>query len=325
MASLPGYQFGDITEAELSQDQELDEQNLDDQGRAVLSPENRWSDARSPLRLILQASLQESGGRPITRRLVQPVWPAERLPGVRGLFEGEEVDADSLAEFEILVADAAGNKLAADNLNVRLVRERRDYFWAFSDGEGWRHNYNEKFLTLSDEPLKVAAGGTAKVSFPVEWGPYRVEVVDNQTGLISSLRFWAGYRWQDNADGGAVRPDQVKLALDKPAYAEGDVARITVTPPAAGNGYLLVESSEDRCGGRKSACRPKARPSSCPSTSSGHVTTSTSALWWFVPASARRRSPRNAPSACCTCRWIAHRANWPSASRHPRRCGPSSR
>src|SRR5690606_30323590 len=92
--------------------------------------------------------------------------------------------------------------------------------------------------------LKINAGGTAKVSFPVEWGPYRVEVLDNQTGLISSLRFWAGYRWQDNADGGAVRPDQVKLALDKPAYSAGDVAKITVTPPAAGNGYLLVESSE---------------------------------------------------------------------------------
>src|SRR5690606_8421315 len=65
-----------------------------------------------------------------------------------------------------------------------------------------------------------------------------------QTGLVSSLRFWAGWSWQDNADGGAVRPDQVKLALDKPAYAAGEVASVTVTPPAAGNGYLLVESSE---------------------------------------------------------------------------------
>ncbi|QLF93116.1 alpha-2-macroglobulin family protein [Pseudomonas sp. ABC1] len=244
VAKLPGYQFGDITEADLTQDQELDEVSLDDQGQAVLRPENRWGDARSPLRLILQASLQESGGRPITRRIVQPVWPAERLPGLRGLFDGEEVDADSLAEFELLVADAAGNKLAADNLQVRLIRERRDYFWSFSDGEGWRHNYTEKFLTLSDEPLRIEAGGTAKVSFPVEWGPYRVEVIDQDTGRLSSLRFWAGYRWQDNAEGGAVRPDQVKLALDRPAYAAGDVARITVTPPTAGNGYLLVESSE---------------------------------------------------------------------------------
>ena len=244
VASLPGYQFGSVTEEELSQDIELDETSLDQQGQASLNIDSRWAGAKSPLKLILQASLQESGGRPITRRLVQPVWPAERLPGVRGLFDGEQVDADSLAEFEVLVADAAGNKLAAEQLSVRLVRERRDYYWNFSASDGWSHNYNEKFLTLNEETLKVAAGGTAKISFPVEWGPYRVEVIDAQTGLLSSLRFWAGYRWQDNADGGAVRPDQVKLALDKPAYGDGETARVTVTPPAAGNGYLLVESSD---------------------------------------------------------------------------------
>ncbi len=244
VASLPGYQFGSVTEEELSQDIELDETSLDQQGQASLDIDSRWAEAKSPLRLILQASLQESGGRPITRRLIQPVWPAERLPGVRGLFDGEQVDADSLAEFEVLVADAAGNKLAAEQLTVRLVRERRDYYWNFSESDGWSHNYNEKFLTLNEESLSVAAGGTAKIGFPVEWGPYRVEVIDAQTGLLSSLRFWAGYRWQDNADGGAVRPDQVKLALDKPAYADGDTARVTVTPPAAGSGYLLVESSD---------------------------------------------------------------------------------
>lgn len=244
VAALPGYQFGSVTEEELTQDLELDETTLDAEGNATLSVESRWADAKSPLKLILQASLQESGGRPITRRLVQPVWPAERLPGVRGLFDGEEVDADSLAEFEVLVADPEGNKLAANGLKVRLIRERRDYYWNFSDSDGWSYHYNEKYLNLSEETLDLAAGATAKVAFPVEWGSYRVEVEDPQTGLLSSLRFWAGWRWQDNAEGGAVRPDQVKLALDKPAYAGGDTAKVTVTPPAAGSGYLLVESSD---------------------------------------------------------------------------------
>ncbi|MDX5373982.1 MAG: alpha-2-macroglobulin family protein [Pseudomonadaceae bacterium] len=242
--ALPGYQFGSVTEEELSQDLELEETTLDAQGKATLAVENRWSEARSPLQLILQASLQESGGRPITRRLVQSVWPAERLPGVRTLFDGDEVDGDGLAEFEVLLADAVGNKLASDELRVRLIRERRDYYWSFSENDGWNYHYNEKFLNLGEESLRVAAGGTAKVSFPVEWGPYRVEVTDPVTGIMSSLRFWAGYSWQDNAEGGAVRPDQVKLALDKPAYGAGDTAQVTVTPPAAGSGYLMVESSD---------------------------------------------------------------------------------
>ncbi|MFD3302269.1 alpha-2-macroglobulin family protein [Aquipseudomonas alcaligenes] len=242
--ALPGYQFGSVTEEELSQDLELEETTLDAQGKATVGVENRWAEAKSPLQLILQASLQESGGRPITRRLVQPVWPAERLPGLRGLFDGDNVDGDGLAEFEVLLADPAGNKLASDNLQVRLIRERRDYYWSFSESEGWNYHYNEKFLNLGEEGIKVAAGGTAKVSFPVEWGPYRVEVTDPETDLTSSLRFWAGYSWQDNTEGGAVRPDQVKLALDKPAYAAGDTAKVTVTPPSGGSGYLMVESSD---------------------------------------------------------------------------------
>lgn len=242
--TLPGYQFGSVTEEELSQDLELEERVLNAEGEYTISLESQWSNAKSPLQLIVQASLQESGGRPITRRLVQPVWPADRLPGIRGLFEGTETDGDGPVQFELLVADNEGHKLAAENLKVRLVRERRDYYWNYSDNDGWSYHYNEKFLNLSEETVNLKAGETATVSFPVEWGPYRVEVEDPKTGLVSSLRFWAGYRAQDNAEGGAVRPDQVKLVLDKAAYAEGDTARVTVTPPAAGKGYLLVEGSD---------------------------------------------------------------------------------
>ena len=244
VSALPGYQFGSVTENELTQDLELDESVLNADGKETLSIDSQWSEAKSPLQVIVQASLQESGGRPITRRLVQPVWPAERLPGLRGLFDGTETDGDGPAEFELLVADTQGNKLAAENLKVRLVRERRDYYWNYSDSDGWSYHYNEKFLNLNEETVSVKAGETAKVSFPVEWGPYRVEVEDPQTGLVSSVRFWAGYRAQDNAEGGAVRPDQVKLALDKAAYRDGDTAKVTVTPPAAGKGYLLVEGSD---------------------------------------------------------------------------------
>ncbi|MCH4873659.1 alpha-2-macroglobulin family protein [Pseudomonas sp. TMW22091] len=244
VSSLPGYQFGSVTESELTQDLELDESVLDAEGKQTLHLQSQWSQAKSPLQLIVQASLQESGGRPITRRLVQPVWPAERVPGVRGLFEGTETDGDGPVEFELLVADKDGHKLAAENLKVRLVRERRDYYWNYSDSDGWSYHYNEKFLNLNEETVNLKVGETAKVSFPVEWGPYRVEVEDPSTGLVSSMRFWAGYRAQDNAEGGAVRPDQVKLALDKAAYAEGETALVTVTPPAPGKGYLLVEGSD---------------------------------------------------------------------------------
>ncbi len=62
---------------------------------------------------------------------------------------------------------------------------------------------------------------------------------------VSSVRFWAGYSWQDNSDGsGAVRPDRVTLKLDKASYRPGDTIKLHIAAPTAGKGYAMVESSE---------------------------------------------------------------------------------
>ena len=244
VAALPGFQFGAVADDSLTQDIDLDELLLDEEGRAQIQLDSQWSQVQSPLNLIVQASVLESAGRPVTRRVTQVVWPALQLPAIRGVFQGESVDAESQPEFEIVLTNPQGEKLAAEQLKVRLIRERRDYYWNYSDSSGWSHHYNKKLLTVSEQTVAIKTGDTATVSFPVQWGPYRVEVEDPSTNMLSSLGFWAGYAEQDNALGGAVRPDQVKLALDKPAYANGDSARVTIHAPAAGSGYLLVESAE---------------------------------------------------------------------------------
>ena len=244
VSALPGFQFGLANDESTHQDIDLDELLLDEEGTAQLELPSQWQDTQSPLSLIVQASVLESAGRPVTRRVLQPVWPAAQLPGVRGAYQGEDVDADSQPEFEVVLSNAQGEKLAADELKVRLIRERRDYYWNYSDSSGWSHSYNKKFITVSEHSVTTAAGQTAMVSFPVQWGPYRVEVEDPKTQLVSSLSFWAGYAAQDNAAGGAVRPDQVKLTLDQPAYKNGDTAQVRIEAPAAGSGYILVESAD---------------------------------------------------------------------------------
>ncbi len=244
VSSLPGFQFGVVSDDEsLKQEIDLDELVLDAEGHAQIKIDSQWPESKSPLNLIVQASILESAGRPVTRRVVQAVWPAPELPGIRGIFQGEEVDAESQPEFELVLTNPQGDKLAAQQLKVRLIRERRDYYWNYSNSSGWSNHYNKKLLTVSEQTINIEAGATAKVSFPVQWGPYRVEVEDPRTKMVSSLGFWAGYAQQDNASGGAVRPDQVKLALDKPSYANGETARVTINAPAAGSGYLLVESA----------------------------------------------------------------------------------
>lgn len=258
VASLPGYQFGDITESDLKRSLDDLDLKLDEQGNASVEAESSWAEAHSPLSVILQASLLEAGGRPVSRRAQQAIWPAEALPGIRPLFGNKEmydyrsdsyrsqpmVDSDSVASFDVVYANSQGEKLAVEDLDVRLIRERRDYYWSFSDDEGWQSRYDQKDLVEDEQSIAIAAGGTARVDYPVEWGSYRLEVRAPEGKVVSSIRFWAGYSWQDNTNGsGALRPDQVRLSIDKPAYQAGDKAIVHVTAPAAGKGYLMVESS----------------------------------------------------------------------------------
>ncbi len=240
--SLPGYHFGDVTQ-KLNQNFELDEIKLDSKGIGRYTLNSDWADVKSPVNLIAQISLLESGGRPVTRRFTQPAWPANFLPGIRSQ-AGSETNDGAIAKFDIVYSNFAGERMAANNLQVRLIRERRDYYWSYSNENGWRSHYTQKNLVLANQDISIEKDKATTVEFPLDWGPYRVEVEDPKTKLISSTRVWAGYWWQENTEGGNVRPDQVKLALDKPAYKAGDKAKITVTPPAGGKGYLLVESSD---------------------------------------------------------------------------------
>ncbi|WP_042525577.1 alpha-2-macroglobulin family protein [Yersinia ruckeri] len=257
--ALPGFEFGSVIEENLSRTLDEFDATLDKNGKLAVQIDNGWKEVKSPLKVILQASLMESGGRPVTRRAEQAIWPAKVLAGIRPLFNKRNVydyvtdkyrsqpmvDVDSLAEFEVVYTNASGEKLAAKGLKVRLIRERRDYYWQWSESDGWMSQYDKKDLMLDEKELNIVAGSTGKVSFPVEWGAYRVEVANDKNDLISSSRFWAGYDWQDNTGGsGAVRPDQVKLKLDKPAYRPGEKVKLHLEAPAAGTGYLLVESSD---------------------------------------------------------------------------------
>lgn len=256
--TLPGYQFGDINEQGLKRNLDEIDLALDAQGETTVAAPSSWQEMRSPAQLILQASLLESGGRPVTRRVSQAIWPAAVLPGIRPLFASKEVydyrndsstsqpvvEENSSAAFSIVLANARGEKVSGQDVEVRLIRERRDYYWSFAEGEGWQSRYDQKDLVEETKQITLSSEGEAKVAFPVEWGPYRIEVVAPGEEARSSVRFWAGYSWQDNTDGtGAVRPDQVKLKLDKANYQPGERAQVHIEAPAAGKGYLLVESS----------------------------------------------------------------------------------
>lgn len=241
---LRGYRFGDPT-LTLPAPQQVLDLELDEQGRSAQSVEllKDGAAAASPLQVIVNGSLFESGGRAIRRSLVRSLWPAEQLVGVRPLFKlADGPGTDTEARFEVLRADAAGTLHAAKGLEVKLMQELRDLHWSWADGAGWKTDYTRRLLTVETRTVDFDGRSAVQISLPVKWGEYRLDITDPATGLTTRLPFRAGWGWDDDNRGLDARPDKVKLALDKPAYRVGDLVELTVTAPYEGPGVLLVES-----------------------------------------------------------------------------------
>jgi len=238
------FYFGDPTIELPKEAKDAIDTELDEHGK--LEQDIDLGDAKkpsAPVAAMVSGSVYESGGRTVTRTLKRTVWPADALVGVRPLFDLKDgSDARSRAGFEMIRSAANGDLVAGQKLKMTLVREHRDYRWVYDNESGWHFDYNDRYENGETRELDVAAGQTLKFDVPVEWGNYRVEILDPATGLTTRLPFFAGWSWNDDNRGKEARPDKVKLALDKPSYHAGDTLKVTVTPPQAGPGVLLVES-----------------------------------------------------------------------------------
>ncbi len=244
VAGWPGYVFGDATATLPREPRDVLDTAFGDDGRleAALELPEEAVKARTPVQVTVAGEVHETGGRPVARSLQQVLWPAPVLVGVRPLFEPEEgAPAEGSAGFELVRVDAQGRPQPASGLQVTLVRELRDYHWRYEEGAGWAHDFTRRFENV--QRLQVDAGATpARFELPVAWGEYRVDVFDPGTGLTMRYPFRAGWSWGDDNRGPDARPDKVKLALDRTGYRAGDSLAVTVTPPHAGRGVLLVES-----------------------------------------------------------------------------------
>lgn len=240
------FYFGDPTLDLPKEARDVVDTTLDDHGR-LRSEIDVLADLplKAPLAALISGSVFESGGRSVTRTLKRTVWPADALVGVRPLFDPKDgANANGRVGFELIRANTQGELLAAQGLKLSLVRENRHYHWNYDKTSGWRFDFTRSFDTVESRDIATAAGQAVKFDVPVEWGGYRIEVLDPATGLTLRFPFTAGWSWDDENRGKEARPDKIKLALDKPRYRAGDTLKVTVTAPQAGPGLLLVESDK---------------------------------------------------------------------------------
>jgi hypothetical protein len=244
--SLDEYFFGAEDEKPPVMFFDSEDITLDEQGLATLTIPSRWNNVvNSPFSIKVIGSLFETGGRPVTRSLEYNLWPQPNLIGIRSQTKLTDIVSNSEVSFEIVKANAKGELQSGGEVIATLIKERKDYYWEYSDDEGWHSRYTEKNYNVFEKRLSLN-GKKATITVPVEWGSYLLSVKDAATGQTSTLRFDAGGGWDIQQNNQSARPDRVTLELDKKYYQGNDTVKVKITPPYMGNGFVVVENTDQQ-------------------------------------------------------------------------------
>ncbi len=189
-----------------------------------------------PLEATVSVSMAESGGRAVERKLTLPIAPDAPMIGVKPAFAGRSLGDGANADFDVVMAGPDGKTLAQSGLRYELLRVETSYQWYRQNGQ-WEYEPVKRTERVANGTVDVTADKPARISLPVKWGRYRLEVsAAEPNGAITSLGFDAGFYAEANAD----TPDLLEVALDKPDYKSGDTMTVAATARTAGRLTLNV-------------------------------------------------------------------------------------
>jgi len=230
------YQFGLADEDVETTRQPLENlPDTDDNGKArfAVTLEKQPQTTR-PLEAQVVVRMAESGGRAVERKLTLPVIPSGPMIGIKPLFSGRSLGEGESATFDVMFASPDGTSLARNGLRYELLKVETKYQWYRRDGV-WDFEPVKTTKRVADGQINVAADRPARISVPVQWGRYRLEV-STDDGPLTSVGFDAGWYAEASAD----TPDLLEIALDKPEYVPGENMTVAVTARTAGKVTLNV-------------------------------------------------------------------------------------
>ena len=243
-SGFPGYRFGALPDddAKIALDQPLeDAPPTDAAGKAKLNVTiDKLPDSTLPLEAQITVDMAEPGGRAIERKLTLPVAPDAEMIGVKPLFAGASLPESANATFDVVVVSPDGKAITRAGLRYELLKIESQYQWYRQDGS-WNYEPIKRTTRIADGTVDAAADRPGRISVPVTWGRYRLEVSNpDGGGATTAVGFDSGFY----ADAGADTPDLLEIALDKPDYSPGDTMTVAVTARSAGR--MLVSVIADR-------------------------------------------------------------------------------
>ncbi len=181
------------------------------------------------------ARLVDAGGRYVERSLKRDVMPDGPRLGLRPLFDGS-VGEGGPAEFNLILVDETGKRISGDGISWELSRIETNYQWFRANGS-WQFDAVKSTRRVANGTVDVGEGDPARLSLPVDWGRYRLEVTGGPDASVTSVEFTAGWY---SAKASAETPDILEVGLDKERYAPGEVAKLRLEPRFSGTALVAV-------------------------------------------------------------------------------------
>lgn len=239
----PAHLFGSNHYKQYDNNFTTDPAKLNDQGYAELQLPIKWQNAQFPLQIDTHVNVYESGGRPISRQIQHTVWPHETAVGIKPMWDGQFASPSQVNAVSLIAIDAAGESIALEQAEIMLIQENRERYWHWGD-DGWDYRNNHQEVPVYNAIINIEKEADNFIRLPLDFGSYRVEIRNQKRQLLSSYRFFSGWRWYDPYSNSGEKPDQVKLAWQADDLIAGQEAALSITAPYAGTALVTVESDQ---------------------------------------------------------------------------------
>ena len=176
-AGFSGYAFGLADDEVTAVRQDLEDlPTTDAAGKATFPVKlDKVPTTSRPLEAQITVSMAESGGRAVERKLTLPVTPEAPMIGVKPAFSGRSLADGANADFDVVMVAPDGKLMASNGLRYELLRVETSYQWYRQNGQ-WEFEPIKRTQRVADGTINAAADKPTRLSLPVKWGRYRLEV-----------------------------------------------------------------------------------------------------------------------------------------------------
>lgn len=233
-AKYKDYHFGLEEEKWTPQIFKLPETKTNNEGKASLSLQiDVIPQTTQPLQIETYVNVFEVGGRARKTKLLTSFWHQPYLIGIAPLFKDNVANSNADAVFKVIALNEKGELQNAASLKFTLFEEQHDYVW-YRQGSQWQYDLVTRDKVIQTGTLTLEGKQPTELKIPLKYGPYRIEIIDDKTGVATSYRFSSGWYYSTETPD---KPDMLEIALDEKSLKDNR-AKVHLKSPFKGELFL---------------------------------------------------------------------------------------